>query len=53
MLILWEFIWEPAKKYVKEEVNKIKKKRKRIELILRAAKKNNRKSNAQNRLYSN
>jgi hypothetical protein len=46
MLIFWELIWELAKEYLKEKVNKIKKKRKRTELILRAAKKNNRKFNA-------
>jgi hypothetical protein len=46
VLISWEPTWEPAKEYPREEVNKVKKKRKWTESVLRATKRNNKKFNA-------
>jgi hypothetical protein len=47
VLVFWESIWEPAKEYPREEVDKVKKKRKRTETVSRRAKMNKRQPNAQ------
>lgn len=49
VLVPWGPTWEPAKEYPREEVDKVKKKRKRTETALRAANRNKRNPQGQGR----